>query len=133
MVTISDNVNVDIGANPSEEEENEEYAANSRTVNNIVEAFRLQETSFDKKSYMVYIKDYMKKLTKYLEEKNPERVPTFQKNAQNYVKKVLSNFSEYQFFTGENMDPEGMVILLIWRDDKPVMIYFKDGFEEMKV
>ena len=78
-------------------------------------------------------KDYMKKLTKYLEEKKPERVPTFQKNAQNYVKKVLGNFSEYQFFTGENMDPEGMVILLIWRDDKPVMVYFKDGFDEMKV
>jgi hypothetical protein len=133
MITVNDNVTIDIGANPSEEEENEEYAAGSRTVNNIVEAFRLQETSFDKKSYMVYIKDYMKKVSTLLKAKNPDRVEPFQKAAQNYVKKVLGDFSEYQFFTGENNDVEGMVVLLIWRDEKPILIYFKDGLEEMKV
>eukprot|EP00344_Euplotes_crassus_P006200 CAMPEP_0197011854 /NCGR_PEP_ID=MMETSP1380-20130617/60296_1 /TAXON_ID=5936 /ORGANISM="Euplotes crassus, Strain CT5" /LENGTH=168 /DNA_ID=CAMNT_0042434917 /DNA_START=37 /DNA_END=543 /DNA_ORIENTATION=- len=133
MVQVSDDVNVDIGANASAEEENEEYAANVRTVNNIVDSFRLQETSFDKKSYMTYIKGYMKNMATYLEKKNPERVADFQKAAQNYVKKILSNISEYQFFTGESMDPDGMVVLCIWRGETPVMIYFKDGFEEMKV
>ena len=133
MVTVNDNVAIDIGANPSEEEEGEEYAAGSRTVNNIVEAFRLQETSFDKKSYMVYIKDYMKKVTKYLESKKADRVAPFQKAAQAYVKKVLGNFDDYSFYTGASMDPEGMVVLCQWRDDKPFMLYFKDGLEEMKV
>jgi len=40
-------VNIDIGANASAEEENEEYSSSVRTVNNIVDSFRLQETSFD--------------------------------------------------------------------------------------
>jgi len=31
------------------------------------------------------------------------------------------------------MDPEGMVVLCIWRDEQPVMIYFKDGLEGTKV
>ena len=133
MIKVNDKVQIDIGANPSEEEENEEYAEGTRTVNNIVEAFRLQETSFDKKGYMVYIKDYMKKVSKYLETKNPDRVAAFQKSAQAYVKKILADFENYQFFTGENMDIDGLIVLLTWRNDKPIMIYFKDALEEMKV
>jgi len=133
MVQVSDDVNIDIGANASAEEENEEYSSSVRTVNNIVDSFRLQETSFDKKSYMTYIKGYMKNMSTYLEKKNPERVADFQKAAQNYVKKILGNITDYQFYTGESMDPDGMVVLCIWRDDQPIMIYFKDGFDEMKV
>ena len=133
MVQVSDDVNIDIGANASAEEENEEFLSSVRTVNNIVNNFRLVESSFDKKNFMTYIKGYMKNLTAYLEQKKPERVADFQKSAQAFVKKVLADFGEYQFFTGENMDPEGMVVLCIWRNDVPVMIYFKDGVEEMKV
>jgi len=133
MVQVSDDVDVDIGANASQEEESETYEKNVRTVNNIVEAFRLQETSFDKKSYMTYIKGYMKSVSSHLEKTNPDRVAAFQKAAQPFVKKVLADFNEYQFFTGESMDIDGMIVLCIWRNEVPVMIYFKDGFEEMKV
>ncbi len=62
---------VDIGANPSAEEGGEELEDGVTTVNNVVYSFRLQETSFDKKGYMVYIKGYMKKLKAYLQENNP--------------------------------------------------------------
>lgn len=134
MVRVSTENNFDIGANASAEgEDEEELVSDVRTVNNLVDGFRLVETAFDKKSYMTYIKGYMKKLTDILKEKNPDRVVPFQKSAQAYVKKILDNFSEYQFFTGETMDTEGMVILCIWRGETPVMVYFKDGFEEMKV
>ena len=133
MVQVSDDVNVNIGANASAEEENEEYGASVRTVNNIVDSFRLSETSFDKKGYMTYIKDYMKRGVAILKEKKPDRVEPFQKAAQGFIKKVLENFSEYQFFTGESNDPDAMVVLCIWRDNVPIMIYFKDLLDEMKV
>lgn len=134
MVKVASENNFDIGANASEEgEDADDLVSDVRTVNNIVDSFRLVETSFDKKGYMAYIKGYMKALTDKLKEKNPERVAAFQKAAQGYVKKIIDNFNEYQFFTGESMDPEGMVVLCYWRDETPVMIYFKDGFDEMKV
>ena len=78
---------------------------------------RLQSTQFDKKSYMVYIKDYMKSVTKYLEANAPERVEPFKKNIQPFIKKVLETFKDWEFYTGENMSPEGMVILLNYRED----------------
>ena len=133
MVQVRDDVDVDIGANASAEEEAEDLVSSVRTVNNIVESFRLQETNFDKKGYMTYIKAYMKSISERVKEKTPDRLAEFQKGAQNYVKKVLENFSEYQFYVGENQDPEGMVVLCIWRDEKPIMSYFKDGFIEQKV
>jgi hypothetical protein len=78
---------------------------------------RLQSTQFDKKSYMVYIKDYMKSVGKYLEENAPDRVEPFKKNIQPFIKKVLENFKDWEFYTGENMIPEGMVALLNYRED----------------
>jgi len=133
MVTVSDDVSVNIGANASAEEENEEYGAASRQVNNIVDAFRLNETTFTKASYMDYIKDYMKRGVAKLKEKNPDRVEGFQKAAQGFVKKVLGSFNDYQFFSVESNDPDAMIVLCIWRENTPVMIYFKDLIEEMKV
>lgn len=50
------------GANPSAEEENEGTDENVESGVDIVLNHRLQETFFgDKKQYMAYLKDYMKK------------------------------------------------------------------------
>ncbi|KAI8971433.1 translationally-controlled tumor protein [Mycotypha africana] len=130
------NVDVDIGANPSAEGGEEEGAdENVETVNNVVYSFRLNPTSFDKKSYMVYIKGYMKALKAKLQEKNPERVPIFEKKAAGLVKNILANFKDFEFYTGENMDPEGMVALLNYREDgvTPYFTFFKDGLTETKL
>jgi ribosome recycling factor len=64
---------------------------------------KIKQTSFDKKSYMTYIRGYMKKLLAKLKEDKPDRVEIFQKNIQEWVKKVLANFDDYQFFQGENV------------------------------
>ena len=50
------------------------------------------------------------------------------------IKHILANFKNYQFFTGENMNPGGMVALLDYREDgvTPYMIFFKDGLEMEK-
>ncbi|KAI8455230.1 Mss4-like protein [Phakopsora pachyrhizi] len=55
MITIKEG-EVDIGANASAEEQTEELADGAQTVNNLVHTFRLQSTTFDKKSYLTYLK-----------------------------------------------------------------------------
>jgi Translationally controlled tumour protein len=46
----------DIGANPSAEEQEEALDETSVQVIDIVDAFRLQKTEYDKKSYMSHLK-----------------------------------------------------------------------------
>ncbi|KAK4052090.1 hypothetical protein OIV83_002384 [Microbotryomycetes sp. JL201] len=128
MIVIR-NGEVDIGANASAEEASEALEDGDVQVNNIVNSFRLSPTSFDKKSFMVYIKGYMKAVKAHLQEKNPERVAAFEAGAQTWVKKVLGNFKDYEFYTGESMNPDGMVVLLNYREDgvTPYMSFWKDG------
>lgn len=47
---------VDIGGNPSAEEQEEALENGATQVNNVVHSHRLQQTSFDKKSYLTYLK-----------------------------------------------------------------------------
>lgn len=56
MLTIKKGADVNIGANPSAEEQQEALEDGAEIVNNVVHSFRLQPTSFDKKSYMTYLK-----------------------------------------------------------------------------
>ena len=51
---------------------------------------------------MAYLKDYMKKIVKYLEDNNrAAEVDTFKKNINGYMKDVLGRFKDLQFFVGE--------------------------------
>ena len=59
----------------------------------------------------------MKAVKQKLQETNPDRVGEFEKGAQAFAKKIVSNFKDYEFYTGENMNPEGMVALLNYRED----------------
>jgi hypothetical protein len=113
----------------------ESILAGEQTVNSLVDGARLVQTGYDKKSYMLHIKGYMKKLSDYLKDNNPDRVDAFQKGAQNFVKKILQNFGEYSFYTGSSMDPEGMVALMFYREDgvTPVFYLWKDGLRMEKV
>ncbi|GAA5965725.1 hypothetical protein JCM8115_000900 [Rhodotorula mucilaginosa] len=134
MITIKEGA-VDIGANASAEEAEEALEEGEERVNNIVHSFRLTETSFDKKSYMTYLKGYMKAVKAHLQEKNPERVAAFEKGAAAFAKKVLSNIGDWQFFTGESMNPDGMVVLMNYREDgtTPYMVFWRDGLKEVKL
>ncbi|ODQ55126.1 translationally controlled tumor protein [Saitoella complicata NRRL Y-17804] len=135
MVQVKAGADVDIGANASAEEADEALEDGVEVVNNVVYSLRLQSTSFDKKSYMTYIKGYMKAVKAHLQEKNPERIAAFEKGAATFVKKVLGNFNDYEFYTGESMNPDGMVVLLNYREDgvTPFLTYFKDALAQTKV
>ncbi|BGP00867.1 Translationally-controlled tumor protein-like protein [Rhodotorula toruloides] len=134
MITIKEG-EVNIGANASAEEAEETLEEGEQRVNNVVHSFRLTETSFDKKSYMTYLKGYMKAVKAHLQETKPDRVPAFEKGAATFAKKVLGSFNDWQFFTGESMNPDGMVVLMNYREDgvTPYMVFWKDGMKEVKL
>lgn len=75
----------------------------------------------------------MKAVKTKLSETNPERVEAFEKGAAAFAKKLVANFKDYEFvsriiyfllfdytencqkYTGESMNPDGMVALLNYR------------------
>jgi len=126
------------GFNPSAEEADEGTDEAVESGVDVVLNHRLQESfAFgDKKSYTLYLKDYMKKLVARLEEKAPDQVEVFKTNMNKVMKDILSRFKELQFFTGTSMDIDGIVGLLEYReidgDSVPVLMFFKHGLEEEK-
>merc|ERR1712059_177917 len=127
------------GSNASAEEADEGTEAACESGVDLVLNHRLVETGFGKKNdYMVYLKDYMKKIVKYLEENNrAAEVDTFKKNINGVMKGILGKFSDLQFFQGESMNPAAMICLVEYRDidgtERPVLMFFKHGLEEEKV
>ncbi|XP_028992224.1 translationally-controlled tumor protein homolog [Betta splendens] len=124
-----------ISANASAEEASESNEASVSRGVDIILNHNLKETpAFDKKAYMAHIKDYMKALKAKLEETNPDRVAPFMTGVPAVIKKIVGNLKNYEFFTGESMNPEGMVGLLDYREDgiTPFMLFFKDGLLEEK-
>lgn len=99
------------GANPSAEEQDEALEDGAVQVNNVVHSFRLQSTTFDKKSYLAYLKvilffllpsmvlngqyqGYMKAVKEKL---GPERVKAFESGAGAHAKKIIANFKDFEF------------------------------------
>jgi hypothetical protein len=138
-VTRKDGEIVLEGANPSQEEADEGTDENSTSGVDIVLDQRLQECfAFgDKKAFMVYLKDYMKKIVERLEKDAPDQVDTFKTNINKVMKDLLGRFKDLQFFTGESMDIDGMVAILEYKDvngeEKPCLYFFKHGLIPEKV
>jgi hypothetical protein len=101
---------------------------------NIVLTHKLQSVPYDKTSFKEWLKTYMKNIKGKVEEKNPARVDLFQKGMQKWAVDILKNFDKFQFYTGEQMDSDGMVIAMGYRSDEvtPYFIFIKDGIQEEK-
>merc|ERR1712149_35882 len=120
------------GSNASAEGADGDEGGEASTVSgvDIILNHRLTETGFgSKKDYMVYLKDYMKKVVKYLEENDRAgEVATFKTNINKVMVGLLGKFKDLQFFTGESMDAEAMILMLDYREvdgeEKPVLIAF---------
>merc|ERR1711910_1312 len=127
------------GSNASAEEMEEGTEEASESGVDLVLNHRLVETGFAKKNdYMAYLKDYMKKVVKYLEENNRSgEVDTFKKNINGVMKGLLGKFNDLQFYQGESMNPAAMIALIDYREiegeERPVIMFFKHGLEEEKV
>ncbi|KAG0242810.1 hypothetical protein BGW41_003486 [Actinomortierella wolfii] len=136
MIQVKQGADVDIGANASAEEQEEALEDGVETVNDVVYSFRLQQTTFDKKAYMVYIKGYLKAVKKHLQDtKGEEEAAKFEKEITPVVKNILANFKDYDCYTGESMNVDGMIALLNYREDgvTPFFTFFKAGLKELKV
>ncbi|EER29785.1 hypothetical protein D8B26_002523 [Coccidioides posadasii str. Silveira] len=138
------------GANPSAEEAGDEYGGGEESsgvmVHDIEEAFQLHwlkpdengvETKPSKDSFKSHLKSYVRKVNDKLKEKgaSPEEIKEFQTGAQAAVKKILSNYDNYDVLMGSSMDPNGMHVLIDFREDgmTPYATIWKHGLEEMKV
>jgi len=132
MVSVKAGADIDIGANPSSEEAEEALEEGVTQVNNVVYSFRLQPTNFDKKSFLSYLKAYMKGVKAKLE---AGRVEAFEQGASKYAKKIVAEFKDYEFYTGESLNVDGMVALLNYREDgiTPYFTFWKDGLKEEKL
>lgn len=79
----------------------------------------------------------MKKVKEHMRSKgsSDEDVAKFEKDAAAHAKKIVAQFKDYEFLVGESMDPDGMVVLLNYREDgmTPFVTVWKHGLTEMKV
>merc|ERR1711981_1020283 len=121
------------GSNASAEGADGDEGGDASTVSGVdlVLNHRLTETGFGSK------KDYMKKVVKYLEENDrASEVDTFKKNINGVMKDLLGKFKDLQFFTGESMDAEAMIMIMDYKDyqgeERPVLMAFKHGLSEEK-
>lgn len=125
-----------IGGNKATEPGEEDEGVDSSVVTgiNVVLTHKLVETSFDKTSFKGWLKDYMKVIVKKIEDKDAAKVEPFKKAIQKWAGEVLKKFDEWKFYIGENMNPEGMVVLQGYRDDQttPYFVYIKDGLDMEK-
>merc|ERR1711894_100552 len=107
------------GPNASAEGEDGDAGADPSSTSgvDIVLNHRLVETGFgSKKGYTVYLKDYMKKVVKYLEDNNRAgEVDEFKKNINGVMKELLGKFKDLQFFTGESMEAEAMILIMDYK------------------
>ena len=127
MIEINDNVQI------GDEEENND----TEKVNNILHAFKYQPTQLDKKTFMGWAKQYMKKIMGYLKENGKEdRVKEFQAGATEWIKFVVSKYKDFEFYTPDDFDMENGLIMSYWQDEEndeaPTFAYFADGLKECK-
>ncbi|AFZ80331.1 translationally controlled tumor protein, putative [Theileria equi strain WA] len=105
---------------------------NVEMVIDVVDAFRLQEIPMTKAEYTGYIKKYIKKLTATLEENGSDRVAVFKEGVSAFVKHVLANFGDFEFYIGESLDLEAGVVYAYYKGEEvsPRLVFLKDGLKE---
>ena len=48
--------------------------------------------------------------------KDEAAIKEFETGAQAYAKKIVGSFKDYDFYVGESMDPDGMLVLPMYLD-----------------
>jgi hypothetical protein len=97
---------------------------------------RLTETSYDKASFMSYLKKYMAKIKATISDEAAQK--TFMQNAQKFMAPLMKNFDELSFFLppiGDDQDPEDtMLIVCLWEGGEvPYFYFWKDGMKGTRV
>merc|ERR1719305_1544835 len=64
-----------------------------------------------------------------------DRVEKFMAGAQAFIKHVVSDFDNYDFYTGSSEKLDGSIVLAYWEDESasgPVFYLFNDCLKEIK-
>jgi hypothetical protein len=132
------------GANPSAEETEEGGGEGEAVmVHDIEDQFQLvwlkteEGMKPSKDAFKGHLKNYMKKVLNKLTEKGApqEKIDEFKAGAPAAVKKLLSNYDNYDVLMGTSMDGDAMHVLIDFREDgvTPYATLWKHGLEETKV
>lgn len=85
---------------------------------------------------MALVKPFLKKLKTFLEENGKaDRVESFQKGAQNFIKNIVANYDDWEFYTGASEKLDGSLVCSFWEDESatgPMFYLFKDCLKEIK-
>ncbi|KAJ6050217.1 uncharacterized protein N7446_005546 [Penicillium canescens] len=129
-IEVKAGYDVDHGASGDSDNDQEE----TETVLDIIYSQRLQPTSFDKESYRHYLGGYINEVKSKTHFTDQERLD-FKTKADALTKKIVSNFKDYVFYTGESQNSEGMVVLLSYREDgvTPYLTLWKHGLKGREV
>ncbi|XP_954451.1 p23 (translationally controlled tumor protein homolog), putative [Theileria annulata] len=121
-----------IGYNDEEGGDQMNVDPNVEVVVDVVDKFALQSLPLTKKDYSSYIKKYIQRLVATLQEKNPERVEPFKTSVSEFVKHVLANFDDFEFYVGESLDYEAGLVYGYYKGEEvsPRLVFLKDGLVE---
>jgi len=139
MISVSHDVDVDIGANASADGQDEGEgcdAAGSETVVDVVHMNNLTPANgFDGKSLKSYIMNYMKTLSKYLEENKPDIKDATMKGCKPLLTAIMKEWDEYSIYQGESQEDGGMLVFMKYNEDGSgcTFWYLKAGLKEEKV
>lgn len=73
------------------------------------------DTALDKKTFTAMMKKYVKQVRMLLKETNPSREEAFVNEMNEYIKTILKNFKDYDYYHG-TCDYDAMVGLGQWGD-----------------
>ncbi|CAM9912347.1 unnamed protein product [Heterosigma akashiwo] len=108
--------------------------------NNIISesaGFGLTEMPFNSKAeFKAFLKDYVRKVRSEMKSNGvpQEEIKQMMNEAPIFVKYLLSQYSELQFYVGRSMDPEGTMIFARFygEDLTPTFVYIKAGLKQEK-
>lgn len=126
------------GANASAEEADEGTDEGTTSGIDVILNHNLVPTQFaDKKAYAAELKTYVKKIMGHLKEIGKEDdLVDFKAACAKLGVLEKGKFKDYEFYMGESMTGEGMVVLLKYEEvdgeEKPIFMFFKHGLIEEK-
>ncbi|KAJ5578773.1 uncharacterized protein N7459_007737 [Penicillium hispanicum] len=133
------------GANPSAEGGDGDDGGEGEAVmvHDIEDQFRLvwlkteEGLKPSKDAFKSHLKSYVKKILSKLQESgaSAETIAEFKGGAAGAVKKITSNYDNYDILMGQSMDGDAMHVLIDFREDgvTPFATVWKHGLKEVKV
>lgn len=137
-------VEVDIGCGnafggKNEEEPGEEGAGNEAPpmkVNDLIDAFKYEQSALGKQDIKDYFKAYFQKMTGGEKPIIPaDRQPAYKKGCTAFVKRLLTKFDDFTIYTPSDYSMEGPLIFSTYKDEAdeaPAFYFILEGLPSFK-